>query len=83
MNDIVKRILISVVSLVSVFIFPWWVLLVLASLVVLILPFYVEMIVVGYWLDVLYGLPGDRTMLFTFIAVFLIVLYIKKNLILK
>lgn len=83
MNDITKRILISVVSLTTVFIFPWWVLLILGAIMILIIPFYIEMLVVGYWLDVLYGIPGDRMMFFLFSAVFLVVLYIKKNLLLK
>jgi len=83
MNDITKRILITIVSLVSVFVFPWWFLLVTTIIFSFFIPFYIEMVVIGYWLDTLYGLEGDNLMLITFLVSFLAVLYIKKNLLFK
>jgi hypothetical protein len=83
MNNITKRIIIIIVSLVSVFIFPWWFLLAVTILVSIFVPLYLEMIIIGYWLDTLYGLDGDNMMLITFLLSFLIVLYIKKNLLFK
>jgi len=83
MNNITKRILISVISLVSVFIFPWYLLIAFGIVMILFVPLYLEFLVVGYWLDVLYGLPGENTMFLTFLVIFLVVIYIKKNLLLK
>lgn len=83
MNVIIKRILIIIISLVCVFIFPWWLLLTLSIIVAVFIPLYLEMIVMGYWLDILYGLDGDKTMTIVFLISFLIVLYIKKNLLFK
>ena len=83
MNIFTKRLLITVISLISVFVFPWWVLLILASIMTLVVPLYVEMVVIGYWLDILYGINDDKLMLLSFLGVFLVVLYIKKNLLFK
>ena len=83
MNSILSRFIISILSLISIFIFPWWVLLIITMIISLFTPFFIEMIVIGYWLDILYGINDDRIMLIVFTISFLVVLYLKKNLIFK
>lgn len=86
MNKTTLRILLNIVSILSIFYLPWWVVAFLSLFGLFVFDKFYEVFFYGFFLDVLYGVKSNEFygswFIFTVIFVFMYILIkrLKKNL---